>query len=189
MTPEKLRTLSAGLQQIAESAENLVGRSLRETLVAEGLYLKQITAPIGVVLVIFESRPDCLPQVAALALASGNGLLLKGGKEAYFSNKLLHALVVEALLESGLPPDMIGLVSRREDIYDLLQLDSYIDLVIPRGSAEMIADIQRKSKSIPVLGHSEGVCHVYVDKDADLSKALEIGKFFFCVRRAQIKCS
>lgn len=129
--------------------------------------------PIGVLLVIFESRPDSLPQVAALAMASANGLLLKGGKEAMHSNKALMELVHEAMRTID-AEDAISLVSTREEISDLLSMDKHIDLIIPRGSSELVKSIQEQSSHIPVLGHAEGICHVYVDKDADLQKAFRI---------------
>lgn len=173
LSPAKLRGLAAGLKQIADSSHENVGRVLRRTKLAEGLDLKQVTVPIGVLLVIFESRPDCLPQVAALAISSANGLLLKGGKEAAHSNKLLAELVKEALSPAGVD-HAISLVSTREEISDLLSMDQYIDLIIPRGSSDLVRSIQQQSGGIPVMGHAEGVCHVYVDKDADLSKALRI---------------
>nr|AJP75147.1 pyrroline-5-carboxylate synthetase [Leptinotarsa decemlineata] len=173
LTPAKLRNLAVGLKQIADSSHNNVGRVLRRTKLADGLELKQITVPIGVLMVIFESRPDSLPQVAALAIASGNGLLLKGGKEAAHSNKALMELVKEALNTVG-ATEAISLVSTREEIGDLLSMEQHIDLIIPRGSGELVRSIQDQSKHIPVMGHAEGICHVYVDKDADLSKAVKI---------------
>lgn len=173
LTPQKLRGLSTGLKQIAETSYNNVGRVLRHTRLADGLVLKQITVPIGVLLVIFESRPDSLPQVAALSIASANGCLLKGGKEASYSNKALIELVKEALGTIG-ASNAISLVSTREEISDLLCMDKHIDLIIPRGSSDLVRTIQDQSRRIPVLGHAEGICHVYVDKDADLSKALKI---------------
>lgn len=118
---------------------------------------------------IFESRPDSLPQVAALAMASANGLLLKGGKEAAHSNRMLIELVKEALSTVG-AENAISLVSTREEISDLLSMDKHIDLIIPRGSSELVRSIQQQSQHIPVLGHAEGVCHVFIDKDADLQK-------------------
>ncbi|XP_045469011.1 delta-1-pyrroline-5-carboxylate synthase isoform X4 [Harmonia axyridis] len=173
LTPAKLKNLAVGLKQIADSSHNNVGRVLRKTKLAHGLELKQITVPIGVLLVIFESRPDSLPQVAALAIASGNGLLLKGGKEAAHSNKALMELVKEALSTVG-AENAISLVSTREEIGDLLSMEQHIDLIIPRGSSDLVRSIQSQAQHIPVLGHAEGICHVYVDKDASPEKALKI---------------
>ncbi|XP_065095524.1 delta-1-pyrroline-5-carboxylate synthase [Ochlerotatus camptorhynchus] len=173
LTPAKIDSLAIGLKQIAEDSHKNVGRVLRRTKLADGLELKQITVPIGVLLVIFESRPDSLPQVAALAMASGNGLLLKGGKEASHSNKALMELVKEALGAVG-ATNAISLVSTREEITDLLCMDKHIDLIIPRGSSELVRSIQQKSQHIPVMGHAEGICHVFVDKDANPEKALKI---------------
>ena len=168
LTPAKLATLAEGIRSIA-AAEEPLGRRLRSTELAEGLVLEQVSAPIGVLLVIFESRPDVLPQVAALAVKSGNGLLLKGGSEALHSNRCLHRVVVEAL---DLGP-VVGLVESRSEIADLLALDGLIDLVIPRGSNALVRHIQENTR-IPVLGHADGVCHVYVDAAADLEKALTV---------------
>ncbi|XP_022828039.1 delta-1-pyrroline-5-carboxylate synthase isoform X2 [Spodoptera litura] len=173
LSPSKLKTLSVGLKQIADSSYENVGKVLRKTKLAENLVLQQVTVPIGVLLVIFESRPDSLPQVAALAMASANGLLLKGGKEAAHSNKALMGLVKESLKGVG-ADDAISLVSTREEISDLLSMEKHIDLIIPRGSSDLVRNIQKQSQHIPVLGHAEGICHVYLDKDADPAKALKI---------------
>lgn len=173
LTPAKLNNLANGLRQIATDSKNVVGRTLSRTLIADGIELKQITVPIGVLLVIFESRPDCLPQVAALAIATGNGLLLKGGREALQSNQVLMDLVKEALNTVG-APGAISLVTKRDEISDLLQLEGEIDLVIPRGSSALVRSIQDQSKAIPVLGHAEGICHVYIDKAADVEKSIKI---------------
>ncbi|XP_051883287.1 delta-1-pyrroline-5-carboxylate synthase isoform X2 [Pristis pectinata] len=173
LTTARLNSLAIGLRQIAGSAQDSVGRLIRRTRVANGLDLEQVTVPIGVLLVIFESRPDCLPQVSALAIASGNGLLLKGGKEATHSNHVLHRLTQEALSAHGVR-DAVQLVSTREEVEDLCRLDKLIDLIIPRGSSQLVRDIQKASKGIPVLGHSEGICHVFLDSDANLDKAVKI---------------
>ncbi|KAJ0183445.1 hypothetical protein K1T71_001421 [Dendrolimus kikuchii] len=175
----KLKTLAIGLKQIADSSYENVGRILRKTKLADNLVLRQVTVPIGVLLVIFESRPDSLPQVAALAMASANGLLLKGGKEAAYSNKALMELVKESLQTVG-AEDAISLVSTREEISDLLAMEKHIDLIIPRGSSDLVRNIQKQSQHIPVLGHAEGICHVYLDKDADSAKALKIVKDAKC---------
>lgn len=177
LTPAKLKNLADGLCQIATDSQEIIGRTLSKTIVTEGIELSQITVPIGVLMVIFESRPDCLPQVSALAMATGNGLILKGGKEAQHSNQALMDLVKEALGTIG-APGAISLVTKREEISDLLQLEDDIDLVIPRGSSDLVKTIQEQSKSIPVLGHAEGICHVYVDNKADVEKAVKIGEYF-----------
>ncbi|XP_051523535.1 delta-1-pyrroline-5-carboxylate synthase-like isoform X9 [Myxocyprinus asiaticus] len=174
LSSSKLNSLSIGLRQIAVSSQESVGRVLSRTRVANNLELEQITVPIGVLLVIFESRPDCLPQqVSALAIASGNALLLKGGKEAANTNRILHELAQEALSIHGVK-DAIQLVSTREEVEDLCRLEKTIDLIIPRGSSQLVRDIQRAAKGIPVLGHSEGICHVYVDHEASIDKAINI---------------
>ncbi|XP_007908753.1 delta-1-pyrroline-5-carboxylate synthase isoform X2 [Callorhinchus milii] len=173
LTAAKLNSLAIGIRQIAASSRDSIGRVIRKTRIANGLDLEQITVPIGVLLVIFESRPDCLPQVAALAIASGNGLLLKGGKEAKYSNHILHRLTQEALSIHGIK-DAIQLVGTREEVEDLCRLDKLIDLIIPRGSSQLVRDIQKAAKGIPVLGHSEGICHIFLDSEASVEKAITI---------------
>ncbi|KAK5906029.1 hypothetical protein CgunFtcFv8_001931 [Champsocephalus gunnari] len=173
LSPAKLNSLALGLHQIAVAAQDSVGRVLRRTRVAHNLELEQITVPIGVLLVIFEARPDCLPQVSALSIASGNALLLKGGKEAANTNRVLHQLTQEALSMHRVK-EAVQLVSTREEVEDLCRLDKMIDLIIPRGSSQLVKNIQRAAKGIPVLGHSEGICHVYVDAEASVDKVIKI---------------
>jgi delta-1-pyrroline-5-carboxylate synthetase len=170
LSEAKLKTLATGIIQLA-NAEDPIGNVLHRCKIVEGLILQKITVPIGVLLVIFESRPDVLPQVVSLAIKSGNGLLLKGGKEATHSNRVLFSIISDCLGEkySGL----ISLVESRKQISDLLSLHGDIDLIIPRGSGQLVSYIQENTK-IPVMGHAEGICHVYVDKDADLEKAKKI---------------
>ncbi len=171
LTEAKLGTLAAGIRSIADADEPL-GRVIHTTELADGLVLRKETAALGVLLIIFESRPDALPQIASLALRSGNGLVLKGGKEARRSNTVLHAVLTQALAPD-VSADVIGLVHSRSDIAELLELDDVIDLVIPRGSNALVRHIQANTR-IPVLGHADGICHVYVDESADTAMALRI---------------
>jgi len=167
----KIDALVKGIHAIADQPEPL-GRRVRATQLGDGLELEQVTSPIGALLVIFESRPDALPQIAALALRSGNGLVLKGGTEAARSNRVLHAIITEAL-EPDVPAGTIGLVQGRAEVAELLQLDGLLDLVIPRGSGAMVRHIQQNTR-IPVLGHAEGVCHVYLHSAVDPQQAVSI---------------
>lgn len=167
---EKLRTLAEGLRSLADRPDP-VGRLTRKTRLGEGLVLEQRTVPIGTLLVIFESRPDALVQVAALAVRSGNGLLLKGGKEAAHSNRVLHDVLSRAL--HPLPSTALGLVENRAEVSALLALDGLIDLVIPRGSNALVRHVQDHTR-IPVLGHADGVCHLFVDRQADPERALAL---------------
>ncbi|XP_035606547.1 delta-1-pyrroline-5-carboxylate synthase-like isoform X2 [Oncorhynchus keta] len=173
LSPAKLNSLAIGLRQIALASQDSVGKVLRRTRVAHNLELEQITVPIGVLLVIFEARPDCLPQVSALAIASGNALLAKGGKEAANTNRILHELTQEAL-DIHWVKEAVQLVSTREEVEDLCRLDEMIDLIIPRGSSQLVKNIQSAAKGIPVLGHSEGICHVYIDSEAAIDKVIKI---------------
>ncbi|KAL8036665.1 hypothetical protein ABFX02_12G173000 [Erythranthe guttata] len=167
----KISTLAKSIRKIAEMEEP-IGQILKKTELAEGLILEKTTCPLGVLLIILESRPDALVQIASLAIRSGNGLLLKGGKEARCTNAMLHKVITAAIPET-VGEKLIGLVTSKEDIPDLLKLDDVIDLVIPRGSNRLVSQIKSSTK-IPVLGHSDGICHVYVDKSANIDMAKSI---------------
>ncbi|XP_020208247.1 delta-1-pyrroline-5-carboxylate synthase [Cajanus cajan] len=168
---EKLASLANNIRIIA-NMEDPIGRVLKRTELAEGLILEKTSSPLGVLLIVFESRPDALVQIASLAIRSGNGLLLKGGKEAKRSNAILHKVITEAISDT-VGAKLIGLVTSRAEIPELLKLDDVIDLVIPRGSNKLVSQIKSSTK-IPVLGHADGICHVYVDKSADLEMARQI---------------
>jgi delta-1-pyrroline-5-carboxylate synthetase len=175
LTDDKLDTLAKGIRQLANRKDPLgVVKEKRE--LSEGLEVSRITVPIGVLMVIFESRPDSLPQIASLALASGNGLLLKGGKEASNSNSALCDVIGDAVEEGSngeISRDIIALVKTRGQVKDLLVLDDVIDLVIPRGGNSLVSYIKANTR-IPLLSHADGVCHVYVDSSADADKAAKL---------------
>jgi len=177
LNDKKLQVVIDGIRQIANYPEPN-GRVRREINLSATLNLKQITCPIGVLLVIFESRPDVLPQVIALSLKSGNGLLLKGGSEALHSNKCLFDIIASSITDSTrrrlVGHKVVNLIETRKDIKSLLTLDANkIDLIIPRGSNQFVEYIQ-KNTNIPVLGHASGICHLYIDEFAHAEKALKI---------------
>ena len=175
LTKAKLETLSKGILQIA-SMPDPVGVVKSKMELSPGLELESVTAPIGVLMIIFESRPDSLPQIASLAIASGNALLLKGGKEARNSNRALHSLVgsaIERATDGEVKRTVLGLVETRDEVSSLLALDDCVDLIIPRGSNALVSHI-KKNTNIPVLGHADGVCHVFIDQSADVEKAVRV---------------
>lgn len=176
---KRLKFDEAKIGDVCEGIDSLiklddpVGRTISETELDKGLELYRVSCPIGVIGVVFESRPDALVQISTLCLKSGNAVLLKGGSEAANTNRVLAEIIAEASVAAGLPAGWIQLLETREDVAEMLGLDEYIDLVIPRGSNEFVRYIM-DSTNIPVLGHAEGICHVYVDGDADLDMALGI---------------
>ncbi|KAL2227478.1 UNVERIFIED_CONTAM: Delta-1-pyrroline-5-carboxylate synthase [Sesamum indicum] len=171
LKPSKVSSLANSIRVLA-NMEEPVGRVLKRTELSQGLILEKLSSPLGVLLIIFESRPDALVQIASLAIRSGNGLLLKGGKEARRSNAVLHKIITSAI-PKNVGERLIGLVTSREEIPELLKLDDVIDLVIPRGSNKLVSQIKASTK-IPVLGHADGICHVYVDKSANMDMAKQI---------------
>ena len=169
---EKLRQSILGLKTLSAMPDPL-NRTLLATEIADGLNLYRVSCPIGVIGVIFESRPDALIQISSLCIKTGNAVLLKGGREALRTNQALCTIVRLALSEAGLPEDAVQLLETREDVAAMLKEDTLIDLIIPRGSNSFVRYIMDNSR-IPVLGHSDGICHVYVDSAADLDTALKI---------------
>ncbi|TQQ83716.1 glutamate-5-semialdehyde dehydrogenase [Halonotius terrestris] len=177
---DRLKLSEAKLDSIVEMVRSVAGQDdpLGETLVAreldEDLELYKLAVPIGVVGTVFESRPDALVQIAALALKSGNSVMLKGGSEASESNRVLFELIREATADhDAIPEGWAQLVEARADVTAMLEMDDRIDLLMPRGSSEFVEYIQDNT-SIPVLGHTEGICHVFVDREADLDMATEV---------------
>lgn len=172
LSEEKLKTLVAGLQELSRK-EDPLGKLLARTQLDNGLILDKISVPLGVIGVIFESRPDVLYQVLGLALRTGNGVALKGGREATYSNRAMIEVALKALEHQGLPHQWFALFEGRESVQELVRHDDLVDLVIPRGSNEFVRHIQTLSR-IPVLGHASGVCHLYIHSSADYAEALKI---------------
>ncbi len=169
---KKLNDVVEGIKSL-QGLEEPVGKTLMANMLDDGLDLFKVTCPIGVIGIIFESRPDALVQISTLCLKSGNCVLLKGGSEAKDTNRVLTDVIEEATVAAGLPKGWISLLESRDDVNEMLKMDQYIDLLIPRGSNEFVRYIMDNSK-IPVMGHADGICHVYVDSGADLEMAKKI---------------
>jgi len=168
----KIAEVCRGIQSLIDLPDP-VGRTLSATELDKGLELYKVSCPIGVIGVIFESRPDALVQISTLCLKSANAVLLKGGSEAANTNRILAELIAQASESAGMPPGWLGLLETRTDVTQMLALDEYIDLIVPRGSNEFVRYIMDNT-NIPVLGHADGICHVYVDDEADLDMAVNI---------------
>ncbi|WP_305063848.1 glutamate-5-semialdehyde dehydrogenase [Methanococcoides sp.] len=173
VTDPKIDGMISGIRDVIK-LEDPSGRTIKTLELDKGLDLYQVSSPIGLIGVIFESRPDVVPQVMSLCLKSGNATVFKGGSEALNSNRVIFNILVEALENTqGIPKGAFQLMETREEVMDILALDEYIDLLIPRGSNDFVKFIQDNTK-ISVLGHADGICHVYVDTDADLNKAYDV---------------
>ena len=169
---DKINGMIDGIRDVIK-LKDPVGETMSTMELDDDLTLYQVRCPIGLIGVIFESRPDVVPQIMSLCLKSGNAVIFKGGKEASNTNKALFDVLSEAAYASGIPNGAFCLMETREDVSAILEMDEYIDLLIPRGSNEFVKYIQSNTR-IPVLGHSAGICHVYVDTDADEKKALSV---------------
>jgi len=168
----KLKAAIDGVRDV-KKLNDPVGTVQMHRELDEGLILKRITCPVGVVGIIFEARPDALIQITSLAIKSGNGVILKGGKEAIRSCETLVKVIHQALSATAIDPAVVQLLTTREETIALLQLDEYIDLIIPRGSNSFVRFVQENTR-IPVLGHADGICHLYIDQAADIQKAVDI---------------
>jgi glutamate-5-semialdehyde dehydrogenase len=168
----KLDAAIVGVESVAQLSDPLGVAQLHREL-DQGLVLQRLTCPLGVLAVIFEARPDAVIQISSLAIKSGNGIILKGGQEALHSCQALVAAIHQGLVTVGINPAMVTLLTSREETRELLNLDTYVDLIIPRGSNDFVRFVQSNTQ-IPVLGHAEGICHLYVDAAADLDQAVAI---------------
>ncbi|MBD2464858.1 glutamate-5-semialdehyde dehydrogenase [Oscillatoria sp. FACHB-1407] len=168
----KLQGAIAGVRDVARLPDPIGTVQIHREL-DTGLVLKRVACPLGVLGVIFEARPDAVMQIASLAIKSGNGVILKGGREAVRSCQAIVQAIHQGLEAVGIDPAVVQLLTTREETMALLQLDQYVDLIIPRGSNSFVRFVQENTR-IPVLGHADGICHLYVDETADLDKAVAI---------------
>jgi len=169
---KKIEDVVEGIKSLIQLADP-VGTTISATELDKGLELYKVSSPIGVIGVIFESRPDALVQISTLCLKSGNAAMLKGGSEALHTNRILTQVIAEATEKAGIPTGWIQLLETRSDVNAMLKLDQFIDLIIPRGSNEFVKYIMENS-NIPVLGHADGICHVFVDADAEVNMAVDV---------------
>ena len=172
LTNEKLLLGIEGVRKVSE-LEDPIGKIQIKKEVSNGLILQRKSVPIGVLGLIFESRPDAVMQISSLAVRSGNGVILKGGSEANLTNMAIFEAIQEGLKESSLDKDSICLLTSRRDSMAMLNLENQINLIIPRGSNELVKFIQSNTK-IPVLGHADGICHLYIDEEIDLELAIRV---------------
>jgi len=172
LNEDKIKDISEMVKSVAK-LKDPIGKTLYAVEMDKGLEVYKVTCPIGLIGAVFEARPDVLPQISALCLKSANAVVLKGGKEAKHSNRAFYSIIKDASERSGIPRGWIQLLEERSEVMELLKLGDWVDLLVPRGSNEFIKYIQTNTR-IPVLGHAEGICHVYVDERGDLKKALEI---------------
>ena len=169
----KLRDMIQGVVDVYE-LEDPVGKVLLQRSLDTGLILTKISCPIGVLGIIFEARPDVISQISALAIKSGNAVILKGGKEAANTNKTIMEIINNALCTvEGFPENALLQVFTRDDVAEMLKQDKYINLIIPRGGNKLVKYV-KENTSIPVLGHADGICHIFVDESADYEKAKRI---------------
>ena len=173
LSEDKVLGMAQGVESVAQLPDP-VGQSLSAVELDDGLELRQVSCPIGVIGAIFESRPDAVPQIASLCWKSGNAVILKGGTEAQDSNRMLVNLLRRAVaaVDPDLP-DAVQMIETREDVRALLELEDHIDLFVPRGSNDFVRYIQDNTR-VPVLGHADGICHAYVDEHADVAQAVAV---------------
>jgi len=167
----RLRGIADGLRLVAEQKDP-VGRVLAEWTRPNGLHIQRVATPLGVVGVIYESRPNVTADAGALCLKAGNAVILRGGSESFHSSEALHDCMVQGLREAGLPEAAIQLVPTRDRamVSEMLRATGYIDVIVPRGGKGLVGLVQAEAR-VPVFAHLEGICHVYADRDADLEKA------------------
>lgn len=174
LNSKRIAEMAKAIREIA-SLKEPVGRVLEGWVVPSGIKIEKVTIPIGVIGIIYESRPNVTSDTAALCFKSGNACVLKGGKEAFHSNAIIASLLQEVLEKHNLPKEIISLLpdASREGVAQLIKMDKYVDLIIPRGGEALIRFVSENA-TVPVVKHDKGVCHTYVDKDANLEKAIEI---------------
>ena len=182
LTGDRVQDMSNAIRQIASQMEP-VGRILDGWVTKDGLNIQKVSIPIGVIGIIYESRPNVTSDTAALCFKSGNVCVLKGGKEAEHSNKAIAVVLKEVLAKNKLPEQAISLLpdSSREGVTKLIKQDKYVDLIVPRGGESLIRYVSENS-SIPVIKHDKGICHIYVDKDAAPAKIIDIAINAKCQR-------
>lgn len=169
----KMRDMIQGIIDIS-NLEDPIGKTLLKRQLDDGLILTKISCPIGVLGIIFEARPDVISQISSLAIKSSNAVILKGGKESINTNKAIMNVIQEALAKTeGFPENVLTQVFTRDDVKNMLSMDKYIDLIIPRGGNNLVKFIKENTK-IPVLGHADGICHIFVDASADLEKSKRV---------------
>ncbi len=167
----RVRSIVDGLRAVAEQRDP-VGEVMAEWDRPNGLHIKRVRTPLGVVGVIFESRPNVTADAGALCLKAGNAVILRGGSESFHSSRTIHACLVTGLKQAGLPADAIQLVPTRDRaaVTEMLRMTGVIDVIVPRGGTGLVGLVQAEAR-VPVFAHLEGICHVYADRDADLAKA------------------